>query len=204
MCMPAKSGVCAGATSQANVASRIAATLICIVGPSSQAVADHGQELKTECEMATWGEFAVAAPALADRGRKLFYRTETGEALVTTVRGDGLPRIHPIYVAILEERLVAFITESPKATDLATDGRFALHNHQDPAAPDEFQIRGRARPIVDAATRARLAAAWYFEVSEDYRLFEFKIDRALLGRRAGPDDWPPRYESWPLRRSIRA
>jgi hypothetical protein len=99
--------------------------------------------------MVTWGEFAAAAPALAERGRRLFYRTETGEALVSTVRGDGLPRIHPIYVAVLEDRLVAFITESPKATDLASDGRFALHNQQDPVAPDEFQVRGRARPIDD-------------------------------------------------------
>jgi Pyridoxamine 5'-phosphate oxidase len=146
--------------------------------------------------MATWGEFATASPTLAARGRQLFYRTETGEALLATVRGDGLPRVHPIYVAILEDRLVAFITESPKAIDLATDGRFALHTHQDPDAPDEFQVRGRAQPIVDEATRTRFAAAWYFEASEDYRLFDFLIDRALLGERPGPDDWPPRYTAW--------
>ncbi len=146
--------------------------------------------------MATWGEFAAAAPALAEHGRRLFYRTETGEALVSTVRGDGLPRVHPIYVAILEDRLVAFITGSAKATDLAADGRFALHNHQDPVTPDEFQIRGRARPLDDEATRARFAAAWYFEASEEYRLFEFLIEHALLGERPSPDAWPPEYTSW--------
>jgi hypothetical protein len=146
--------------------------------------------------MVTWSEFAAAAPALAERGRQLFYRTDTGEALLSTVRGDGLPRVHPIYVAILEGRLVAFITESPKATDLGSDGRFALHNHQDPSAPDEFQVRGRARPIEDGATRARLAAAWYFDASEGYVLFEFLIEHVLLGERPGPDDWPPRYTSW--------
>ena len=142
--------------------------------------------------MATWGEFAAAAPELADHGRRLFYRAEAGEALLSTVRGDGLPRIHPINVAILEDRLVAFITGSPKATDLANDGRFALHNHQDPAVPDEFQIRGRARPIDDEATRSRLAAAWYFEAGDEYSLFEFLVERALLGERPRPDDWPPR------------
>lgn len=124
-----------------------------------------------------------------------FYRTETGEALLATVRGDGLPRIHPIYLAIMEDRLVAFITGSPKAADLATDGRYALHNHQDPNAPDEIQLRGRVRPIDDPASRARFAAAWYFETTDDYGLFEFLVDRALLGER-GPDDWPPRYTSW--------
>jgi hypothetical protein len=145
--------------------------------------------------MVTWGEFAAAAPALAEAGRRLFYRGETGEALLATVRSDALPRIHPIYVAILENRLVAFITESPKATDLATDGRFALQAHQDPAAPDEFGVRGRARLIGDEATRARLAAAWYFDASEGYLPFEFLIEHALLGER-GPDDWPPQYSSW--------
>src|SRR5712691_7911980 len=115
--------------------------------------------------MATWSEFELAAPALAAHARRLFHRTETGEALLATVRGEGLPRIHPIYVAVMEDRLVAFITGSPKATDLATDGRYALHNHQDPAAPDEVQLRGRARSIDDSATRARLAAAWYFETT---------------------------------------
>jgi hypothetical protein len=49
--------------------------------------------------------------------------------------------------------------------------------------------------IDDAATRARFAAAWYFETTDRYRLFEFLIERALLGER-GPDDWPPRYTSW--------
>lgn len=145
--------------------------------------------------MATWREFAAAAPSIADQARRLFYRTDTGEALLATVRGDELPRVHPIYLAIIEDRLVAFITPSPKAVDLEADGRFALHNHQDPDAPDEIQLRGRARPIDDEATRARFAAAWYFETTDQYRLFEFLIERALLGQR-GPDDWPPKYTSW--------
>ena len=145
--------------------------------------------------MATWSQFAAAAPALADRARRLFYRTETGEALLVTVRGNDLPRIHPIYVAVMEDRLVAFITPSPKAVDLASDGRYALHNHQDPDAPDEIQLRGRACEIDDPATRARFAAAWYFTTTDAYRLFDFEIERALLGER-GPDDWPPRYSSW--------
>ena len=147
--------------------------------------------------MTDWTEFEAAAPEIAAAGRRLLYRTATGEALLATIRGaDTPPRIHPIYVAIIEGRLVAFLLRSPKATDLLEDSRYALHAHQDPDAPHEWQVRGRARPIDDEATRARLAAAWYFEVDEDNRLFEFLIEHAILGERASPDDWPPRYSSW--------
>ena len=104
--------------------------------------------------------------------------------------------MHPIYLAILEDRLVAFILRSPKATDLADDGRYALHAHQDPPAPHEFLVRGRAKPIDDEPTRARLAAAWYFEVDGEDRLFEFLVEHAIFGERGSPDEWPPTYRSW--------
>jgi hypothetical protein len=133
---------------------------------------------------------------MAGAGRRLIYRTPIGEAFLTTVRGDRLPRIHPIYVAILEGRLLAFMLRSPKATDLAEDGRYALHAHQDPNAPHEFVVRGRARPIDDEADRRPAVDAWYFGVDDDHRLFEFEIDHAILGERATADDWPPRYTSW--------
>ena len=146
--------------------------------------------------MATWVEFERAAPEMAAAGSRLFYRTTTGEALLATVRGDALPRIHPIYVAILEGRLVAFLLRSPKATDLAEDGRFALHAHQDPDAPHEFVVRGQAQLIDDEAARRAMADAWYFDIDDGYRLFEFGIEHAILGERASADDWPPRYTSW--------
>ena len=145
--------------------------------------------------MATWGEFAATAPEIARRGRELLYRSGTGEALLATVREAGLPRIHPIYVAVLDDRLVAFILESPKATDLAEDGRFALHAHQDPTAPHEFLVRGRVRPIL-GEDRDRIAAEWYFSVSAEDQLFEFLVEQAVFGERGGPDEWPPRYTSW--------
>jgi hypothetical protein len=146
--------------------------------------------------MPSWADFAAAEPRAAERGRQLIYRTATGEALLATVRHDGLPQIHPIYVGVVDGRLLAFIGRSSKATDLAEDGRYALHAHQDPAAPHEFLLRGRAHPIDDPVARASLAAGWYFEPGDDYRLFEFLIDHAVLGERDSPDDWPPRYTSW--------
>lgn len=147
--------------------------------------------------MGTWADFAAEAPSIAEAGRRLIYRAETGSGLLATVRGDSLPRIHPITVAVAEGRLVAFIIlDSPKARDLAEDGRYALHAHHDPDVPHEFTVRGRAQAIDDHQTRAGIADAWKFEVDDTYRLFEFLIDHAVLGERATAHDWPPRYTSW--------
>jgi hypothetical protein len=144
----------------------------------------------------TWAEFSAAAPDVAAEGRRLFYRDDVGEALLATVRDDEPPRIHPIWVAILDDRLYAFIGRSPKRRDLATDGRYALHTHQDPAVPREFAVRGRATRIDADEIRSAIGAQWYFEPDETYDLFEFSIESALLGMRDSPDEWPPRYSSW--------
>jgi hypothetical protein len=146
--------------------------------------------------MATWGEFAAAAPEIAEAGRQLIYRTDRGSGLLSTVRGDGLPRIHPISVAIREDRLVAVLLPSAKTTDLLEDGRYAFHATHDPAVPNEFVVRGRARAIEDETTRERFTASWYFEVAPEERLFEFLIEHAVLGERGRASDWPPRYRSW--------
>lgn len=144
--------------------------------------------------MATWGEFAAAAPDLAKRGRELLYRTGDGEALLATVRGDAPPRVHPIAVAIVNDGLYGFILPSPKLRDLREDGRFALHAYPDAERPHEFQVRGRVC-LVDDVTRAALAPDWSFSVGSA-PAFEFLIEDAVLGERASRDDWPPRYTSW--------
>jgi hypothetical protein len=146
--------------------------------------------------MATWAEFEASSPTLAAAGRRLLYRTETGEALLATVRGDAPPRIHPIWVGIVGGRLYAFILKSAKRTDLERDGRFALHTHVDPAAPSEFSIRGRAQLVDASELRTEVGGSWYFEVDETYELFDFDIDAAILGVRDNADEWPPRYTSW--------
>ncbi len=145
--------------------------------------------------LATWSEFESAAPSVASRGRELLYRSGEGEALIATVREDGLPRIHPVNVGIVDGRLWVFvIARSPKARDLGLDGRYSLHAHMDPAAPDEFEVRGRAA-IVESEDRATVAGGWYFEIDDGYQLYELSIGSALLGLR-GPDEWPPRYQTW--------
>ena len=146
----------------------------------------------------TWDEFSAVAPDMAAEGRRLLYSRGDGEALLATVREEDPPRIHPINVGIVGERLYAFLLRSAKRIDLEQDGRFALHAHQDPAAPSEFLIRGRAHRVEDAPTVSAVAAAWSFTVDEGYHLYEFFVETALLGLR-GADEWPPRYSTWPPR-----
>ena len=150
--------------------------------------------------MTTWAEFEAESPAMAAAGRRLIYRTGDGEGLLVTVRGDGLPRINPVNVGVVDGRLYTFVqAKSAKRADLETDGRYALHAHMDPAAPDEFSVRGRARLVDDPQTRAAIAKDWFFNVDDSYPLFELLLERVLLGER-GADEWPPRYSSWPAKR----
>ena len=130
------------------------------------------------------------------RGRRLIDAPGGGKALLATVRGDDLPRIHPIAVGIVDERLYAFINDSPKGRDLERDGRYALHSLPDPDVPHELEVRGRARPVSDPATREEVGAGWSFEVDDSYRLFELDIEHALFGERASRRMWPPRYTTW--------
>jgi len=108
----------------------------------------------------SWAEFEAAAPDLAADGRRLFVHYGEGAALLATVRDDDPPRIHPINVEVVNGGLYAFILASAKLTDLERDGRYALHSHVRPEAPDEFMVRGRARNVTDEATRAAASAAW--------------------------------------------
>lgn len=146
----------------------------------------------------TWAEFARQAPNLASAGQRLIYREPIGQGLLASVRDGSPPRIHPVYVAVIDGRLLTFINPSTKMADLVDDGRYALHSHIDPMTPSEFSVRGLAVPI-EGSERQRIAADWYFKTDERYRLFELLISSALLGRRDDPDAWPPIYERWPAR-----
>lgn len=144
--------------------------------------------------MATWSEFAVRAPEIAEKGRRLLYRTGSGEALLATVRDGAPPRIHPIAIDLVDDGLYAFILPSPKLADLERDGRYALHTYPDATLPNEFELRGKVRKA-DDATRTKLAKRWSFKVGTA-PAFEFLIGSALVGERASRREWPPRYSTW--------
>ena len=148
--------------------------------------------------LATWINLEAGAAAIAAAGRTVLAAGGEAGALLATIRGDAPPRIHPVTVAIAERGLYVFLLDSAKRRDLAEDGRFALHGHQDPAAPTEFSVRGHARLVPAGALRGRVAAGWKFEVDDSYWLFELRIDSAMLGERAA-DEWPPRYTRWSAR-----
>ncbi len=59
--------------------------------------------------MAHWSELQAQAPELAARGWALLARGSAPEGLLATVRGDGLLRIHPVNVGIVDGRLMTFI-----------------------------------------------------------------------------------------------
>jgi pyridoxamine 5'-phosphate oxidase-like protein len=154
----------------------------------------------TAATSVSWAELEAAAPEIAAEGRRLLYARGDGEAILATIRGDGLPRIHPVNVGLVDGRLYTFVIgSSPKRLDLERDGRYAIHSHQDPAAPSEVALRGHARMVADGPERDRAAADWPFGVDGSYVLFELRIAAALLGVRPTADDWPPRYSAWPAR-----
>jgi hypothetical protein len=151
----------------------------------------------TADQLPSWADLATAAPAVAAAGAAHLDRSQ-GAALLATIRGDAPPRIHPVTVAIVGEGLYVFVLDSAKRRDLAEDGRFALHAHQDMAAPDEFSVRGQARLVPPGEVRDRVASGWYFEVDDTYWLFELRIQSAILGERAA-NEWPPRYRRWSVK-----
>ena len=146
-------------------------------------------------DLATWADLERAAPGMAATGRQVLYRTGEGAGLLATVRGDAPPRIHPVNVGIVGDGLFTFLLDSAKRRDLAEDGRVALHGHQDPAAPTEFSVRGRARRVPAGPTRDQVASGWFFEVDDSYWLFELRLASAVVGERTA-DEWPPRYSRW--------
>jgi hypothetical protein len=147
--------------------------------------------------MAGWGQLERDAPEIAAGGRTTLFRTDAGDCLLATVRGDGLPRVNPVNVGVVDGRLLVFVQPwSAKAKDLEVDGRYAVHALPDPAVPHEFAVRGRARPVADGELRASAASVWAFQPGDEYALYELDIEHALFGSRASPDDWPPVYSSW--------
>jgi hypothetical protein len=108
-----------------------------------------------------------------------------------------------VTVGIVDGGLYVFLLDSAKRKDLVDDGRFALHAHQDMAAPDEFSVRGRARLIPAGERRDRVGSGWFFEVDDTYWLFELQVQSAILGQR-GADEWPPRYKRWSATEPARA
>ena len=98
----------------------------------------------------SWAGFEADAPGLAALVRGLLRRDGIDQAFLATVRGDEAPRIHPVYVGIVDGRLYTFAS-GVKRADLEHDGRYALHPHQDPdlrQPPSNVTLRVRGSNVV--------------------------------------------------------
>jgi hypothetical protein len=128
--------------------------------------------------MATWAEFAAAAPEMADLGRRQLEKF--GLAYLATTRADGSPRVNPVCPVIVDGRVfIATSADSPKRLTLQGDGRYMLHMLPG-KQEEEFWMRGRARRVLDEATRTLVVDSVRGElrIKPDEWLFEYDIDEA--------------------------
>ena len=85
--------------------------------------------------MASWSEFAAAAPELAERVQERLdaHRHKT----IATLRSDGSPRISGTEAGFVDGELtIGSMWQALKARDLQRDPRFALHSGSD--EPDDW------------------------------------------------------------------
>ena len=128
--------------------------------------------------MSTWGEFAAAAPELAEFGANRF---ESGVAYLGTITASGGPRVHPVTPIIGFGRLFLFMEPtSPKGHDLKRSSRSAVHSSVGNSEGDggEFFVSGHAQYVTDPAVRARAVQASRYKPKDRYILFELGVDEA--------------------------
>jgi hypothetical protein len=147
-----------------------------------------------------WSAFEREVPAVAQSGRDLFTQYGLGLGFLATVRRDGGPRLHPMCPIFAEGGLFAFIVPSPKRADLFRDGRYAMHSFPADEVDDEFVVTGTSRPVAGKDTWDALAAAYHAShavpVHDEWTLFEFDVQTALLSRYRFRGEWPPTYTVW--------
>jgi hypothetical protein len=147
--------------------------------------------------LATWGEFADAAPSLAERAARLL---SVGVAYIATTAKDGSPRVHPFTPLIGGGRLLSFIAiHTVKYGSLLRDPRYAIHAMLG-KDDEEFMIIGRAVVSDDWATSmlAAVEARKINMTSKDHVPFEFMIDRVhwAVWEGLGTPDISRRAERW--------
>ncbi|HEY8300418.1 MAG TPA: pyridoxamine 5'-phosphate oxidase family protein [Jatrophihabitans sp.] len=121
--------------------------------------------------MATWDEFAAAAPHIAE----VFLRRHraTGNlCLLATLRRDGAPRISPMEPSIFEGQLLLVgMPDTTKFRDLLHDPRFSLHTATvDTQVGDgDAKLSGTVRDARGEQLHQRFVANLYEESGMDLR-----------------------------------
>jgi hypothetical protein len=155
--------------------------------------------------MASWNEFHLARPEMAEEGHRLLYQFGVGLAFLGTVRPDGGPRVHPICPILATTGLYAFLIPSPKRNDLLRDDRYTLHSFPADDNEDAFSVTGTAVPRDTGAARGPLLRQFLEERPsldpataglEQYLLFEFDLNGCLLTQTTGHGDPGPVHTVW--------
>lgn len=130
--------------------------------------------------VASWSEFALAAPLLAGAIRGALHQYGPGLAYLATLRPDGSPRLHPVSPAVTDDGLFVCLLDTPKRRDLERDGRFALHAYPAEERDDEACLRGVARLVTDPVVIRRVAAALRATPDVDWWLYELSVREAIF------------------------
>jgi hypothetical protein len=154
--------------------------------------------------MLRWSRFAEERPDLADAGRALLYQFGVGLGFLATVGVDSSPRVHPVCPVLSGGGLYLRVIPSPKRSDLERNGRYALHSFPRPDDEDAFYLTGRAEAADEEGLRREVLDVFLSERamgsdppgSEDERLFELLVGRAMLTRTTGHGDYQPSHVIW--------
>ena len=140
--------------------------------------------------MATWKDFAVEAPDIAELAERRLAATKL--MMLATLRRDGFPRISPMEPVVADGRLVlhgdrlwlGMMPDAAKSRDLRRDGRFSLHTATvDTKVSDgDVKMWGVATPVTDHDTLARFSDDIYASVGYRFEVGAFDaFDVDLLG-----------------------
>lgn len=139
--------------------------------------------------MATWDDFAAAAPALAAAARELL-EAHT-HLTIATLRKDGAPRISGIEAQVLQGELwFGSMPAALKAHDLQRDPRFALHSGTGDASEwhGDAKVAGRAEEIIDPERMKEIFEAMGHPQSGPSHLFRAELSEVSTVRLGEPAD----------------
>ncbi|MGB5756105.1 MAG: hypothetical protein WBM50_04260 [Acidimicrobiales bacterium] len=122
-----------------------------------------------------WAVFAAREPELAAFGTT---RMASAPCYLATIRADGTPRVHPVTPIVANQALFLFTEPtSPKASDLAERGWFALHNDiaDDAGTGGESWVRGHAALSDDPIGRQHATNAAAYTPEPGYPPHELLI-----------------------------
>ena len=125
--------------------------------------------------MATWGEFAAAAPRIAETFARR--HAATGNlCFLATLRPDGYPRISPMEPRFFEGSLCLIgMPHTAKFDDLTRDPRFSLHTAtvDTHVSEGDAKVWGQVEDVHDRSLHQRFADALFTETGFDIRGREF-------------------------------